>query len=115
MDANVLFSSLRTSTVIAGVLGRAGQRGKERRIKDAANGEVTWENPMEISVFLNLEKRRKGQEEEAARAASEAEDGGPQDMDGVMTAAQLEAHQLLQELERERRSSGRRKRGGDDN
>jgi hypothetical protein len=31
-------------------------------------------------------------------------------MDGVMNAAQLEAFQLLQELERERRSKG--KRGG---
>lgn len=66
---------------------------------------------MEISQFLNLQEQLKVQEEQAARAASE--DGAPQDMDGVMTAAQLEARQLLQEIERERRSGGRRKKGGD--
>jgi hypothetical protein len=69
---------------------------------------------MEISQFLNLQEKLRVQEEEAARLAASEEDRAPEDMDGVMTAAQLEAHQLLQEIERERRSGGRRKRGGDD-
>jgi small subunit ribosomal protein S2 len=101
--------SLRAATVIAGVLGQAGKRGRDRRLKEAENGQVTWQNPQEVRDFLTQEK--KAQEAAAAELAGQkTETETPQDMDGVMNAAQLEAFQLLQELERERRSKG--KRGG---
>jgi small subunit ribosomal protein S2 len=96
---------LRAATVIAGVLGQAGKRGKDRRIKEAENGQVTWQNPQEVRDFLTQE--RKAQEAAAAELSQNKPDA-PQDMDGVMNAAQLEAFQLLQEIERERRSKGKR-------
>lgn len=37
--------SLRASKVIAGVLGRAGQAGQERRLADAKTGKITWKPP----------------------------------------------------------------------
>ncbi|KAJ6781843.1 hypothetical protein PWT90_07558 [Aphanocladium album] len=37
--------SLRSAAIIGGVLGRAGQRGQERRLAQAAAGEVTWQTP----------------------------------------------------------------------
>lgn len=44
----------------------------------------------------------------AAELSEKKPDAAPVDMDGVMNAAQLEAFQLLHEIERERRSKGRR-------
>lgn len=85
-------------------------------MKDAAEGQVTWQNPLEISQFLKLQQELK-QMEEAEAAALEAKNKGDAvpDMDGVMTEAQLEAEKLLRDIERERRSGGRRgkKAGGD--
>ncbi|TQV98216.1 hypothetical protein V2A60_008024 [Cordyceps javanica] len=41
--------SLRSTAVIGGVLGRAGQRGQKRRLADAKNGKVTWETPPSLA------------------------------------------------------------------
>lgn len=111
------FYSLRTATVIAGVLGRAGQRGQERRLKDAELGEVTWRNPVEIQKFLEIQEMIKQAEDDAARAArkEEGKEGRSADnIPGMMNEDQLAAFQLLQSLERERRSGGRRRRGEED-
>lgn len=45
--------SLRSVSVIAGVLGRAGEMGQERRKRDAAKGVCTWRNPPDIEKWIN--------------------------------------------------------------
>ncbi len=67
-------------SLIAGVLGRAGQRGQQRRITAAQEGVVTWDTPAEILRHLKklkaaekgrLEKEGKGEfsgREEATEA-----------------------------------------------
>lgn len=47
--------SLRAAAVIAGVLGRAGQMGRRRRLEAAAGGEVTWRTSAEISRHMKKE------------------------------------------------------------
>ena len=44
--------SVRAISLIAGVLGRAGQRGQARRHEAASEGSVTWQNPIEIEKFI---------------------------------------------------------------
>jgi small subunit ribosomal protein S2 len=41
-------SSLRCIQVIAGVLGRAGQSGQNKRLEAAKHGEVTWLPPKDL-------------------------------------------------------------------
>jgi hypothetical protein len=107
--------SLRTATVIAGVLGRAGERGQQRRLKDAELGEVTWRNPREIQKFLEIQSMLKEAEDDAARkAAQETDQRSSGSIPGVMDKSQLEAFQLLQDMERERRSGGRRRKNGEE-
>jgi hypothetical protein len=91
-------SSLRTATVIASVLGRAGERGQKRRLKDAKLGEVTWHNPTEIQKFLEIQAAIKLADDEAARKAADLERKSSGDIPGMMNQAQLEAFQLLQEV-----------------
>ncbi|EGX96637.1 37S ribosomal protein MRP4 [Cordyceps militaris CM01] len=60
--------SLRSIAVIGGVLARAGQRGQERRLADAKNGNVTWQTPpslasqikRDIKVAVNQRKEVMG-------------------------------------------------------
>lgn len=80
--------------VIGGVLGRAGQRGQRRRLKDAENGIVSWQNPTDISKFIALDQAAKKAEEKAEKKRAKA---GDQDgeQDGV-SAAQLEAFDYFQ-------------------
>ncbi|KAH8888478.1 ribosomal protein S2 [Thozetella sp. PMI_491] len=54
--------SIRAVSVIASVLGRAGQRGKRRRLKDAEEGLVTWETPAEVARFIQSDAKRKATE-----------------------------------------------------
>lgn len=67
---------------------------------------------MEIQKFLEIQAMIKEAEDNAAR-----NNEGPQhgrsldDIPGMMNEAQLEAFQLLKNLERERRSGGRRRKG----
>ena len=43
--------------VVGGVLGRAAETGKNRRLADAKKQKVTWENPEEIKSFMKRELR----------------------------------------------------------
>ncbi|CAK7217252.1 hypothetical protein SBRCBS47491_003101 [Sporothrix bragantina] len=45
--------SLRMAAVVAGVLGRAGEMGQKRRLRDAKDGIVTWENSEEVARYMN--------------------------------------------------------------
>lgn len=41
--------------VVAGVLGRAGQKGKERRLQDSSRGSVTWNTSPELTRHMKKE------------------------------------------------------------
>lgn len=45
--------SLRSAAVIGGVLGRAAEIGQKRRLADAKEGKVHWQNPAEVARFLD--------------------------------------------------------------
>ncbi|KAG5926075.1 hypothetical protein E4U53_003168 [Claviceps sorghi] len=47
--------SLRTMAVVAGVLGKAGQKGKERRLQDASSGRVPWDMSPELQRHIHKE------------------------------------------------------------
>lgn len=49
------YNSLRSVAVIGGVLGRAGQKGRKRRLADAAKGEVPWSTSAEVTEFMKSE------------------------------------------------------------
>lgn len=44
--------SLRSISLIGGVLGRAGQAGQRRRLGDAEAGQVHWETPAETRRYM---------------------------------------------------------------
>lgn len=80
----LIFLSLRTTQLIAGVLGRAGQSGQERRLEAAKKGEVTWLPPPGLGKpWEDDEERRKemedkkiAEEEHKARASLQSIVGG---------------------------------------
>lgn len=41
--------------VVAGVLGRAGQRGQKRRLAEASAGKVSWSTPPELKRHMQKE------------------------------------------------------------
>lgn len=43
--------------VVGGTLGRAGQRGYQRRLADAKKDKSTWQNPPDIVQHMNREKK----------------------------------------------------------
>lgn len=47
--------SLRSVGVIAGVLGRAGQAGRRRRLEAAKKGEMTWSTPPDVQAYMSEE------------------------------------------------------------
>ncbi|KAL6914208.1 hypothetical protein FSST1_011968 [Fusarium sambucinum] len=49
--------SLRAMAVVSGVLGRAGQRGYQRRMADAKKDKSTWQNPPDIVQHMNRERK----------------------------------------------------------
>ncbi|KAK4099138.1 hypothetical protein N658DRAFT_475829 [Parathielavia hyrcaniae] len=51
--------SVRSITLIAGVLGRAGERGQQRRLADANSGVCTWENEREVERFITKDAMNK--------------------------------------------------------
>ncbi|KAK1831044.1 putative mitochondrial SSU ribosomal protein S2 precursor [Podospora conica] len=60
--------SLRTTELIAAVLGRAGERGQKRRRLAAAEGVCTWEEPSAVVYWkrkkeLELEQKREAEAE----------------------------------------------------
>jgi len=48
--------SLRSAAVIGGVLGRAGERGQQRRMEQAKLGHVTWNTPPRVYDFMSAQK-----------------------------------------------------------
>ncbi|KAM0277268.1 hypothetical protein ACHAQH_005926 [Verticillium albo-atrum] len=50
--------SLRSTSLIGGILGRAGQEGQKRRKDAAAEGQVTWENPVEVRRYMEKTRER---------------------------------------------------------
>ncbi|KAF5018939.1 hypothetical protein F66182_9066 [Fusarium sp. NRRL 66182] len=49
--------SLRAMAVVGGVLGRAAQRGQERRLEAAKKGVASWENPPDLVQHMQREKK----------------------------------------------------------
>lgn len=41
--------------VVAGVLGKAGQKGKQRRLQDAAKGSISWSTSPELTRHMKKE------------------------------------------------------------
>ncbi len=64
--------SLRAIALIAGVLGRAGERGQQRRLADAQSGVVPWQNPLDVEHFISREAKRMAQEAEEEKDAAVA-------------------------------------------
>lgn len=73
--------SLRSVSVIAGVLGRAGERGQERRKRAAAQGICTWRNPSDIQKWMIDEQVKAAK---AAREAREVRGSGGTDSRSVL-------------------------------
>ncbi|KAF4961630.1 hypothetical protein FSARC_10120 [Fusarium sarcochroum] len=49
--------SLRAMAVVGGVLGRAGQRGQQRRLVEAKKGMASWENPPDLVQHMRREQK----------------------------------------------------------
>jgi hypothetical protein len=67
--------SLRSVTLLAGVLGRAGERGQQRRLADANDGVCTWETPSDVRHFIKKDAAQKENEMYEARQLAKAEGG----------------------------------------
>jgi small subunit ribosomal protein S2 len=61
--------------VIAGVLGRAGERGQERRRADALEGIVPWQTPLDVVKFIKEERKSERDEREAKQAEEQGDSG----------------------------------------
>ncbi|KAG7294121.1 hypothetical protein NEMBOFW57_004185 [Staphylotrichum longicolle] len=83
--------SLRSVTLIAGILGRAGQRGQQRRLADANEGIVTWSTPNDVAKFIERDAAEK-----ARNVAKSAE--GPVDEPTLTREDFLTDEELLAEL-----------------
>ncbi|KAF3059735.1 37S ribosomal protein MRP4, mitochondrial [Daldinia childiae] len=62
--------SLRCLAVIGSVLGRAGEAGHERRIRDAKKGIVAWDTPLDVAQFMKQERARAAHESATAAEAA---------------------------------------------
>ncbi|KAL2260523.1 hypothetical protein VTK26DRAFT_5434 [Humicola hyalothermophila] len=88
--------SLRAATLIAGVLGRAGERGQQRRLADAENGIVTWNTPPDIAQFIMAKQAEAEALEEAQRQmGTEYSERAPLTREEFMNDELL--HDILQE------------------
>lgn len=65
-----MLHSLRCLAVIGSVLGRAGETGHERRIRDAKRGIVAWNTPLDVAKFMWQERARAEYESAAAAEAA---------------------------------------------
>lgn len=83
--------SLRSVTLIAGILGRAGQRGQQRRLADANEGIVTWSTPNDVAKFIERDAAEK-----ARNVAKSAE--GPVEEPTLTREDFLTDDELLAEL-----------------
>ncbi|PHH59117.1 hypothetical protein CDD81_3711 [Ophiocordyceps australis] len=72
--------SLRSVGVIAGVLGRAGQRGRDQRLREAVQGSVPWNTPeslrrhMKKEVLAALRKKKEAMAMMPSKGEGEEED-----------------------------------------
>lgn len=84
--------SIRSVTVIAGVLGRAGERGQRRRKEAAQRGDITWQTPMDIRRFMEGQARTRfaamGEDERMAIARGTASEK-PLQREDLMTDEEL--------------------------
>lgn len=89
--------SIRCITLIAAVLGRAGERGQARRLADANEGIVTWETPREVANFIERDAREKAKA--AKQAVDEAKASGELSDKPTLTREEfLSDDQLLAEM-----------------
>jgi hypothetical protein len=90
--------SIRCITLIAAVLGRAGERGQARRLADANEGIVTWETPREVANFIERDAREKAkaakQAVDEAKASGELSDKPPLTREEFLSDDQLLAEML---------------------
>jgi hypothetical protein len=63
---------LRSVTLLAGVLGRAGERGQQRRLADANDGVCTWQTPLDVRHFIQKDATQKENEKHEARVLAKA-------------------------------------------
>ncbi|KAK3900578.1 hypothetical protein C8A05DRAFT_17129 [Staphylotrichum tortipilum] len=64
--------SLRSVTIIAGMLGRAGERGQKRRLEAARKGEVTWLTPSDVLRFMEGQARARHETDEKKQAGAKS-------------------------------------------
>lgn len=67
--------SLRSVNLIAGVLGRAGESGQEKRLEAAKTGQVTWETDKILKQWAKTDEKwmRKYKAEQKEKALKEEE------------------------------------------
>ena len=82
--------------MIAGVLGRGGQRGQQRRLKDAEEGIVTWQNPTDIRRHVKKETAKELEAHKKVMRAAQARGGGEEQEEQEALAAQLKAFSHFQ-------------------
>ncbi len=87
---------MRAVSLIAGVLGRAGERGQQRRLADAKAGVVPWQNPQDVERFIFLDAKRKAEEAEEEKQAAIA--AGVVDEKPLRREDFLSDDQLLDEM-----------------
>ncbi|KAK4652870.1 hypothetical protein QC762_503230 [Podospora pseudocomata] len=68
--------SLRSVALIAGVLGRAGERGQQRRLADAEQGVVKWQTPKDVFSFIGKVNAKIRREAEEKQENMQKETGG---------------------------------------
>ena len=61
-DSILTLDSLRCVQLIAGILGRAGEAGQQKRLEAAKAGEVTWLPPPGLGKPVTDDDRRKAAE-----------------------------------------------------
>lgn len=85
------------------MLGRAGERGQQRRKADAARGVSTWDNSTDMETWLLEERERKIEElEEQAneeRMAGEGNEDAAED-DNTGAVDRNELNRMLPGLDR---------------
>jgi len=83
--------SLRSVALIGGVLGRAGQRGQERRKHDAKMGQVPWTTPRDIQEYMKEEKTAAIKKRKEVMGRMQEYQGLNEEEEGIMKA-QHESH-----------------------
>ncbi|KAK0721240.1 ribosomal protein S2, flavodoxin-like domain-containing protein [Apiosordaria backusii] len=88
--------SLRSVALIAGVLGRAGERGQQRRLEDAKQGIVKWQTPRDVRGYIDKANSLAAEEAKAEREKRLAE--GAVDESGLKPADLMTEDEFLAEM-----------------